>query len=56
MASQFVIPSIQLQRTIAREVYLRDVVGKGRYGEVWRAKWRDDDVAVKVIYFIRVLL
>lgn len=23
-------------------------IGKGRYGEVWMAKWREEKVAVKV--------
>ena len=38
----------QVQRTIAKQVTLLQTVGKGRYGEVWRAKWRGEDVAVKI--------
>nr|XP_039274834.1 TGF-beta receptor type-1-like isoform X1 [Styela clava] len=37
-----------VQRTIARQVQLQEVIGKGRYGEVYRGKWRgDENVAVK---------
>jgi len=25
-------------------------VGKGRYGEVWKGKWRDENVAVKIFF------
>ena len=25
-------------------------IGKGRYGEVWMAKWREEKVAVKVFF------
>lgn len=39
-----------VQRTIAKQVQLVESVGKGRYGEVWLAKWRDDKVAVKVFF------
>lgn len=37
-----------VQRTIARQVQLVDLVGKGRYGEVWRGKWHGEEVAVKI--------
>ncbi|XP_029112782.1 activin receptor type-1C isoform X1 [Scleropages formosus] len=37
-----------VQRTIARTIVLQEIVGKGRYGEVWRGKWRGEDVAVKI--------
>ena len=37
-----------VQRTIARQIALEEVVGKGRFGEVWRGRWHDDTVAVKV--------
>ncbi|XP_037957772.1 bone morphogenetic protein receptor type-1B isoform X2 [Teleopsis dalmanni] len=36
-----------VQRTIAKQIQMVRLVGKGRYGEVWLAKWRDDEVAVK---------
>lgn len=39
-----------VQRTIAKQVQLVESVGKGRYGEVWLAKWRDDKVAVKIFF------
>lgn len=37
-----------VQRTIARQIQLIEVVGKGRYGEVWRGRWRGEHVAVKI--------
>jgi len=37
-----------VQRTIAKELTLVESVGKGRYGEVWQAKWRGGDIAVKI--------
>ena len=37
-----------VQRTIARQIQLKDIIGKGRYGEVWRGTWRAEDVAVKI--------
>lgn len=37
-----------VQRTIAKQIQLEKSVGRGRYGEVWLAKWREERVAVKV--------
>ena len=37
-----------VQRTIARQIHLTDVIGKGRFGEVWRGHWRGEQVAVKM--------
>lgn len=37
-----------VQRTIARQIQLCEIIGKGRYGEVWRGKWRAENVAVKI--------
>uniref|UniRef100_A0A4W5NGM6 TGF-beta receptor type-1 n=1 Tax=Hucho hucho TaxID=62062 RepID=A0A4W5NGM6_9TELE len=37
-----------VQRTIARTIILQESIGKGRFGEVWRGKWRDEEVAVKI--------
>ena len=37
-----------VQRTIAKQLALSQCVGKGRYGEVWLARWRGEKVAVKV--------
>ncbi|KRZ74624.1 Bone morphogenetic protein receptor type-1B, partial [Trichinella papuae] len=39
-----------VQRTIARQLQMLKSVGKGRYGEVWKAKWRGETVAVKIFY------
>ena len=40
----------QVQRTIAKQITLIRSVGKGRYGEVWKGKWRDENVAVKIFF------
>ncbi len=40
----------KVQRTIAKQIHLVESVGKGRYGEVWRSKWRDENVAVKIFF------
>ncbi|XP_038060789.1 bone morphogenetic protein receptor type-1B-like [Patiria miniata] len=37
-----------VQRTIAKQVQLIRCVGQGRFGEVWKAKWRGEHVAVKI--------
>uniref|UniRef100_A0A3B5ALU5 Activin receptor type-1C n=2 Tax=Pomacentridae TaxID=30863 RepID=A0A3B5ALU5_9TELE len=44
------VPGLPLfvQRTVARTIVLQEIIGKGRFGEVWRGKWRGGDVAVKI--------
>ncbi|XP_052235550.1 TGF-beta receptor type-1-like isoform X2 [Dreissena polymorpha] len=37
-----------VQRTIARQIQLVEILGKGRYGEVWMGKWKGECVAVKI--------
>ncbi|KAF2368806.1 Protein kinase domain [Trinorchestia longiramus] len=37
-----------VQRSIARQIQLLEVVGKGRFGEVWKGRWRGEFVAVKI--------
>ncbi|XP_072930753.1 TGF-beta receptor type-1 [Epargyreus clarus] len=37
-----------VQRSIARQIQLVDIIGKGRFGEVWRGRWRGENVAVKI--------
>lgn len=37
-----------VQRSIARQIQLFEVIGKGRFGEVWRGRWRGENVAVKI--------
>jgi len=37
-----------LQRTVARQVSLKEVVGRGSFGEVRRGEWRGSNVAVKI--------
>ncbi|KAL3876036.1 hypothetical protein ACJMK2_033923 [Sinanodonta woodiana] len=39
-----------IQRTIAKQIQLVHSVGKGRYGEVWKGKWRGENVAVKIFF------
>ncbi|XP_074107496.1 serine/threonine receptor kinase thickveins isoform X2 [Cotesia typhae] len=39
-----------VQRTIAKQLALSQCVGKGRFGEVWLARWRGEKVAVKVFF------
>lgn len=38
------------ERTIGRQVQKIQHIGKGRYGEVWLAKWHGDSIAVKQFY------
>ena len=33
---------------MARQISLREVIGRGRFGEVQRGEWRGSDVAVKI--------
>ena len=33
---------------MARQVCLKEVVGRGRFGEVRRGEWRGSNVAVKI--------
>ncbi|CAF3663380.1 unnamed protein product [Rotaria socialis] len=37
-----------MQRTLARQITLEELIGSGRYGSVHRGKWREDHVAVKI--------
>ncbi|CAD7079997.1 unnamed protein product [Hermetia illucens] len=39
-----------VQRTIAKQVQIIQPIGRGQYGEVWLAKWRDEKVAVKIFF------
>jgi activin receptor type-1 len=41
---------VLVQRTIAKEVALRECIGKGRFGEVWRGVWNGESVAVKIFF------
>ena len=37
-----------MQRTIARQIILHEVIGTGRFGYVHRGTWHDQNVAVKI--------
>lgn len=37
-----------VQRSIARQIQLVEIIGQGRFGEVWRGRWRGENVAVKI--------
>ncbi|XP_047991972.1 bone morphogenetic protein receptor type-1B isoform X4 [Leguminivora glycinivorella] len=39
-----------VQRTVAKQIQMVESIGKGRYGEVWLARWRGERVAVKVFF------
>lgn len=39
---------ILAQRSIAQEICLLQLIGRGRYGEVWRGAYHGEDVAVKI--------
>ncbi|KAK0041699.1 bone morphogenetic protein receptor type-1B [Biomphalaria pfeifferi] len=39
-----------VQRTIAKQITLVRRIGKGRFGEVWKGKWRGENVAVKIFF------
>lgn len=39
-----------VQRTIAKQIQMVEAIGKGTYGDVWLAKWRDENVAVKLFF------
>ena len=41
-----------IQRTIARDLQIdySNPIGQGRFGVVWKAKWNDDNVAVKTFF------
>ncbi|CAG0879190.1 unnamed protein product [Cyprideis torosa] len=39
-----------LQSTLAKQISLQEIIGKGRYGEVWRGVWRGQSVAIKSFF------
>ena len=39
---------VLVQRSVARQITLLEIIGKGRYGEVWKGKWHGGYVAVKM--------
>ncbi|XP_061182105.1 bone morphogenetic protein receptor type-1B-like [Saccostrea echinata] len=43
-------PPTLVQRTIARNIHLVKSLGKGRFGEVWKGYWRQEEVAVKIFF------
>ncbi|XP_023231399.1 bone morphogenetic protein receptor type-1B-like isoform X2 [Centruroides sculpturatus] len=41
---------ILVQRTIAKQIEMIRSIGKGRFGEVWQAQWRGENIAVKIFF------
>jgi len=39
-----------INRTIARQIQLGSIIGKGRFGEVWLGSWKGEQVAVKIFH------
>ena len=39
-----------VQRSIAGQIGLHELIGKGRYGEVWKGSYKCDEVAVKIFH------
>merc|ERR1740123_2240946 len=39
-----------VQRTLAKQIALRECIGKGRYGEVCRGIWHGESIAVKIFF------
>ncbi|XP_039298944.1 activin receptor type-1 isoform X2 [Nilaparvata lugens] len=39
-----------IQRTLAKQISLAECIGRGRYGEVWRAVWHGENIAVKIFF------
>lgn len=37
-----------MQRSLAKQISLVELIGKGKYGEVWRGTWNGENVAVKI--------
>lgn len=37
-----------MPRTVAREIEKQELIGRGRFGEVWRGYWKSEYVAVKI--------
>ncbi|GFQ98237.1 hypothetical protein TNCT_557551 [Trichonephila clavata] len=42
--------TLLVQRTIGKQIEMLESIGRGRFGEVWKARLRDECVAVKVFY------
>lgn len=45
--SGFGLPLL-MQRTLAKQIALKELIGKGKYGEVWRGLVNNTEVAVKI--------
>ena len=39
-----------IQRSIAGQIALHELIGKGRFGEVWKGTYKGDEVAVKIFH------
>lgn len=39
-----------MQRNLAKQIELVELIGKGKYGEVWRGTWNGENIAVKIFF------
>lgn len=39
-----------VQRTFSKQIELKECIGKGRYGEVWKGVFHSEEVAVKIFF------
>ncbi|KAL6081147.1 hypothetical protein STEG23_032838 [Scotinomys teguina] len=37
-----------VRRTVTRTIELQESIGKGQFGKVWRGKWWEGEIAVKI--------
>lgn len=47
--SGFGLP-VLMQRNLAKQIDLVELIGKGKYGEVWRGTWNGENIAVKIFF------
>lgn len=47
--SGFGLP-VLMQRNLAKQIDLIELIGKGKYGEVWKGTWNGENIAVKIFF------
>lgn len=47
--SGFGLP-VLMQRNLAKQIDLVELIGKGKYGEVWKGTWNGENIAVKIFF------